>query len=39
MMVSPPPTSADLALAARGERFGQPCAASAPAQRRAGRGR
>jgi hypothetical protein len=39
MMVSSPPTSTDLALAARGEPFGQPCAAGAPAPRGAGSGR
>ena len=33
MMVSSPPISTGLALVARGERFGQPCGASALAQR------
>jgi hypothetical protein len=36
MIVSLPATSTGLALAACGERFGQPCAAGVPAQRWAG---
>jgi hypothetical protein len=39
MMVSSPPTSTGLALAARGAPFGQPWAAGAPAQLGAGSGR